>query len=292
MAKRIIGIVLVIAALGTALLGIKVGGAAPAHKQIIESAAVVSDGRVLPENEGKFVIVTGMLDATLPFLDKETGILLNSIAAFRHVEKLSIQQGDEEKPDTWKWEFTGLEQDLGGSRKLTAPNVTFGEFRVSDELMQAVNAHDKLADYSYMDLSALGFDTFKEDGIIYLYADGIMPGDGDEVKNTDLFGRTDYDYRDQVGTLRVYYDVMADSTMEYTIIGLQTNGTLEDIDELDMANVLAGHLTVPQLLEYADSSAANARTGAWVTAAILALLGIVLIIKSGKPAQEKKSKEK
>ena len=51
MAKRIIGIILVIAALGTVLLGIKAGGAAPENKKIIESATVVSDGKVLPEND-------------------------------------------------------------------------------------------------------------------------------------------------------------------------------------------------------------------------------------------------
>ena len=51
MAKRIIGIILVIAALGTVLLGIKSGGAAPENKKIIESATVVSDGKVLPEND-------------------------------------------------------------------------------------------------------------------------------------------------------------------------------------------------------------------------------------------------
>ena len=51
MAKRIIGIILVIAALGTVLLGIKAGGAAPENKKIIESATVGSDGKVLPEND-------------------------------------------------------------------------------------------------------------------------------------------------------------------------------------------------------------------------------------------------
>ena len=61
MAKRIIGIILVIAALGTVLLGVKAGGSAPENRKIIESATVVSDGKVLPVNEGKVVIVTGTL---------------------------------------------------------------------------------------------------------------------------------------------------------------------------------------------------------------------------------------
>lgn len=285
MAKRMIGIILVIAALGTVFLGTKAGGAAPENKKIIESATVVSDGKVLPENEGKVVIVTGTLEAPLPFVDEETGIPLNSIMAFRHVEKLAIQKGGEDKPDTWRWDFASSEKDYGGSKKITAPNVSFGEFKVSDTLMQAVNAHDQLKDYSYVDLSALGLDYFKEDGIIYLYAGEVMPHNEDEVMKTNLLGKADLGYKDLVGSLRVYYDVIADGNMNYTIIGMQKNGTLEDVEALKMTDVISGHLTANELLEYADSSASSAKTAAFVIAAILAGIGALLIIKGGKTVE-------
>ena len=81
MAKRIIGIILVIAALGTVLLGIKAGGAAPENKKIIESATVVSDGKVLPENEGKVKAKTGRKTDRKPMSEKEKTALIERLTA-------------------------------------------------------------------------------------------------------------------------------------------------------------------------------------------------------------------
>lgn len=285
MNTRIIGIVLVIAALVTVFLGIKAGGAAPENKKIIKNAVVVSDGKVLPENEGKVVIVTGTLEAPLPFVDAQTGIELNSIVAYRHVEKLVVVKDDEGNPDTWRWDVTTQASHYGGNKKLIAPNVAFGGFQLSDTLMQAVNAHDHLDDYSYVDLSALGVNDFKEDGIVYLYAGRIMPHNEDKISTTDLFGRANYDYLDLVDTLRVRYDVIADESMEYTVIGLQKNGTLEDVEQLKMTDMIHGNLTVDELLAYADTSASSAKTTAFIIAAILAVAGVLVILRDTKAAK-------
>jgi hypothetical protein len=77
MAKKIGGIILIVCALFTAFLGIKAAGNAPGNQEIIKDAVYVADGKVLPENEGKVVIVNGTLDAPLPFIDEQTGIELN-----------------------------------------------------------------------------------------------------------------------------------------------------------------------------------------------------------------------
>ena len=286
MKKRAIGIILVIAALGTVLLGIKAGGAAPENKKIIEGAVEIRDGKVLPENEGKVVIVTDILKAPLPFVDEQTGIPLNSVVAYRQVEKLVIEEGkmeeDKKDPDTWKWEFAALEKYYGGSRKLIAPDITFGEFQISDTLLQAVNAYEKLSDYSYVDLSALGFDDFKEDNTIYLYGGEHMPKNEEEVRKTNLLGLPDYDYMELIDTLRVSYKVIAEDSLSYTIIGLQKNGVLEDMEALKMTDVFSGHLTVEELLEYADSSASSAKVAAFIIAAVLAGIGGLMIVRSGK----------
>ena len=298
MKKRIIGIILVIAALGTVLLGFKAGGAAPENKKIIESATVVSDGKVLPENEGKVVIVTAALDAHLPFVDEETGIPLNSIVAFRHVEKLAIDTGDDEDPnDRWRWDYASLEEDYGGSKKIYAPGITFGAFQVSDDLMQAVNAREPLKDYSYVNLDALGLDDTLDEGIVYLYDDDYrMPLEEEIVPEVDLFGKTDFTYRDMKGTCRVHYSVIpADADLRYTVIALQENGVLEDYEDLKMTDVIAGHLTVEELLAYADSSASSAKTAAFIFAAVLAGIGVLMILRAGKtaePADQKKSKKR
>lgn len=293
MAKRIIGIILVIAALGTVFLDIKAGGAAPENKKIIESAAVVTDGKVQAENEGKAVIVTGTLEAPLPFVDEQTGVVIDTIVAYRYVEKARVELGGEDEEDTWTWDSTNSESDLGGSGKLIAPGVTLGEFAVSDELMQPVPNLKKREEYSSADLAAGGWNDFRDDGMTYLYQLDAMPYD-DSTVHYDSFLK-DYltSKQKNEGTLRVRYNVMEDdASLEYTIIGLQENGKLEKIPELDLIATVSGHLTVDELLEYADSSAATAKITAFIIAAVLACIGALLIIRGGKPAATAKGKKR
>ena len=87
----------------------------------------------------------------------------------------------------------------------------------------------------------------------------------------------------------------ADADLRYTMIALQKNGILEDYEDLKMTDVIAGHLTVEELLEYADSSASSAKTAAFIFAAVLAGIGVLMIVRAGKaaePAAQKKSKKR
>ena len=72
--KQIIGLILIVAAALSAFGGYSVTAGAPEIQNTLKNAVYVSDGKVLPENEGKIVIVPGTLDPHLPFVDKETGI--------------------------------------------------------------------------------------------------------------------------------------------------------------------------------------------------------------------------
>lgn len=53
MGKKIVGIILIVAAVMTGLLGIKAGSSN--NQQIIETAVSITDGKVLAGNEGKVV---------------------------------------------------------------------------------------------------------------------------------------------------------------------------------------------------------------------------------------------
>ena len=52
----------------------------------ISKAVYVEDGKVLPENEGKIVIVPGKAEVTEPFVDTLTGVPIPHIKANRTVE--------------------------------------------------------------------------------------------------------------------------------------------------------------------------------------------------------------
>ena len=137
MGKKIGGIILIVCALFTAFLGIKAAGNASGNQEIIKDAVYVADGKVLPENEDKVVIVNGTLDAPLPFVDDETGIELDSIVAYRRVEKARVVLGSDGKKDTWSWDSTISENDLGGSvhaRKVQINTFVRTKFRCGEAL--------------------------------------------------------------------------------------------------------------------------------------------------------------
>lgn len=289
MAKRMIGIILVAAALLTAVLGVKAGTGAGGNKNILKDAVYLEDGKISSENEGKTVIVTGTLEAEVPFTDKRTGIELDSVVAYRTVEQAHITHGTDDEEDVWTWVMVLDEKFLGGSGKVFAPNPTLGEFAVSEELMQAVGPDQPLEDYDSEACAKEGWDIFREEGLVWLYHGDWMPIDEEVVEYGGFLGKPNYDYRDYEDTLRVHYRVLsADKDLTYTAIGVQRDGKLEKLEDLKMTAMIPGSLNVEELMEYADSSATSAAIAAFVIAVVLAGLGVLLIIKSGKPAKAKK----
>ena len=286
MAKKIGGIILIACALFTAFLGIKAAGNAPDNQEIIKDAVYVADGKVLPENEGKVVIVNGTLDAPLPFIDEQTGIELNSIVAYRHVEKAQVALGSDGKEDTWSWDSTISENDLGGSKKLVAPGVTLGEFEVAEILMQPVPTFGELDEFNIGEDYDVEWYIFEDDGMDYLYQLEYMPlEDGTVYYDTVIRDHTTSKQKNE-GTLRVRYNVVEDGTsMDYTIIGLQKNGKLEEVEELDLIAAVSGHLTPEEMLEYAESS----NTTVLITTAVIALAfavpGVIILLKAFKGGQ-------
>ena len=286
MAKKIVGIILIVCALFAAFLGIKAAGNASGNQEIIKGAVYVADGKVLPENEGKVVIVNGTLDAPLPFIDEQTGIELNSIVAYRRVEKARVKLGSDGKKDTWSWDSTISENDLGGSKKLVAPGVTLGEFEVAEILMQPVPTFGELDEFYIGEDYDVEWYIFEDDGMDYLYQLEYMPlEDGTVYYDTVIRDHTTSKQKNE-GTLRVRYDVVEDGTsMDYTIIGLQKNGKLEEVEELDLIAAASGHLTPEEMLGYAESSNTTALIAAAVIALAFAIPGVIVLVKAFKGGQ-------
>jgi hypothetical protein len=286
MKKRIIGIILVVCALLTAFLGIKAAGNASGNQRIINDAVYVADGKVLPENEGKVVVVNGTLEAPLPFVDEETGIELNSIVAYRHVEKARVVLGNDGKADTWSWDSTISENDLGGSKKIVAPGVTLGEFEVAEMLLQPVPTFAELTEFYIGEDYDIDWYIFEEKGLDYLYQLEYMPWNGDKVYYDTVLRDHVTSKQKNEGTLRVRYDVVEEGTsMDYTIIGRQKNGKLEEVEELDLVATVSGHLTPEEMLGHAESSNTTALITAAVIALAFAIPGVIILLKAFKGGQ-------
>ncbi len=277
--KKIIGIVLIVIGLFCVFGAFSVNSGAPETAEVISNAVYVSDGKVLPENEGKVVIVPGTLDAA-PFVDKETGIALSSAVAFRHVEKLYIEEDTEDETKYWAWK-TDMSA-FGGNKKIVAPNVTLGGFAVTEELLQTLSANQKRTEYSEKELNQMGWGTFTDDGKTYLYQGDWMPQDEDSLDSVNtLFDKNAY--RDYVGTYRISYDEMDDGP-EYTAVALQKDGQLVRVPDVTLQALQSGHLTQAEVLENAESSARGGMIIAIVGAVLCLGAGAFLIVKKEKKA--------
>ena len=277
--KKIIGIVLIVIGLFCVFGAFSVNSGAPETAEVISNAVYVSDGKVLPENEGKVVIVPGALDAA-PFVDKETGIALSSAVAFRHVEKLYIEEDTEEETEYWAWK-TDMGA-FGGDKKIVAPNVTLGEFAVAEELLQTLSANQKRTEYSEKELNQMGWSTFIDDGKTYLYQGDWMPRDEDDLNSVNTLLDKNA-YRDYGGTYRVAYDEM-DGDREYTVVALQKDGQLVRVPDVTLQAVHSGHLTQAEILESAESSAKGGMITAIVGAVLCLGAGAFLIVRKEKKA--------
>ena len=277
--QKIIGIVLIVIGLFCVFGAFSVNSGAPETAEVIGNAVYVSDGKVLPENEGKVVIVPGMLNAA-PFVDRETGIAINSAVAWRHVEKLYIEEDTEDETEYWAWK-TDMSA-FGGDKKIVAPNVALGEFAVAEELLQTLSANQKRTEYSEKELNQMGWSTFIDDGKTYLYQGDWMPRDEDTLDSVNTLLDKNA-YRDYVGTYRISYDE-TDGGPEYTVVALQKDGQLVRIPDVTLRAIHSGHLTQDAILENEASSAKGGMITAIVGAVLCFGAGAFLIVKKEKKA--------
>lgn len=130
--KKIIGVILIIGGLLFALLAVKALVSAPQSYEIIRAAPTLKDGRILPENEGKLVVVSGTLKPAEQLQDSITGVKLPGVTAKRTVWTYKQDSGsDDEKVWDWQPENTdysekanfGINAEILTSTMLAAPTL-------------------------------------------------------------------------------------------------------------------------------------------------------------------------
>ena len=83
--KKIIGVILIIGGIFFASLAVKALVSSPQSYEKIKAAATIKDGKVIPENEGKLVVVSGTLKPAEQLQDPITGVKLPGVTAKRTV---------------------------------------------------------------------------------------------------------------------------------------------------------------------------------------------------------------
>lgn len=143
---------LLLLALGVFIIWLSVRGLmdVPEYKEILGSAVYLEEAVVLPENEGKVVIIHGKPEMLAPAYDEELGITLNSIKAYRYDEEYTLTSSEQQN-HVYDWVSRGQKGIVGEAK--------IGEFLLDEKTLVAFPADSDYKDFDEAEISANGYNT-------------------------------------------------------------------------------------------------------------------------------------
>ena len=252
---------------------------------VISKAVYVEDGKVLPENEGKIVIVPGKLEAVTPLVDEITGVELPGVIAKRTVERYErVQNSDEDNGIyyTLEWKNTILGKDNEFSDVVSSSLIAeakIGEFTIDNNALHHVAVGKPFTDFDYQVVSQRGYTVHPTTSVTYISKMDFMPiGEQDYNSTMQYNGKKVY-YMDYENMPRISYVTQREESGEYTFIGKQQNGKIMYDKDLGMQAAFDGLQNPTQLAERVESGGMIGAYVAWALAAFFVLLAVLSMRK-------------
>ena len=249
----------------------------------ISKAVYVEDGKVLPENEGKIVIVAGKAEVTEPFVDTLTGVPIPHIKANRTVEIYEERMETNEENNSTYYVFDWKSTTHSGVNKFDevhstnlVANCKVGEFEIDGQIINGISVGKKLKDIDNQAIAAKGYREHYEHkkDITYVAKLDYMPLGGE--RSGSKAGYKQGYYSDYEGAHRVSYTIPSEESLEYTFIGKQQNGKIMYDKDLGMQAAFSGLQNPAELAERVESGGKIGAYVAWGIAAFFILLAFVL----------------
>ena len=274
--KKIIGVILIIGGIFFASLAVKALVSSPQSYEKIKAAATIKDGKVIPENEGKLVVVSGTLKPAEPLQDPITGVKLPGVTAKRTVWTYERDtNSDDEQVWDWKPEITdysekanfGINAEILTTTMLAAPTL-LGEFKVESKLLNPLMRTTEFTQYDEESLNA-GWKVLSggKESRYCVSKENWLP-----KKSTGMYSTTGY------GSQKISYGIVSpDDPLEYTIIGIQKGDTLLEAEDVDGVTTIKGIMTAE---EFAGENKKGVRGGSIfgiVTGILLAIIGVGML---------------
>ena len=275
--KKAIGVILIIGGLLFASLAVKALVSAPQSYEKIRAAATIKDGKVIPENEGKIVVVSGTLKPAEPLQDPITGVKLPGVTAKRTVWTYKQDtNSDDEKVWDWHPENTdysekanfGINAEILTTTMLAAPTL-LGEFKVESKLLNPLIRNTEFTQYDEESLKD-GWNLLSggKESRYCVSKEHWLP-----KKSTGMYSTTGY------GTQKISYGIVSpDDPLEYTIVGVQKGDTLIKSEDVDSVTTFKGIMTAE---EFAEENKKGVRGGSIfgiVAGILLAVIGAGMMI--------------
>lgn len=246
------GITMIAAGAIVLAVGVQIFVSAPEKTEQIESAVYIENGQVLPENEGKLVIVSGKLEAELPLEDSLTGVKIPSPTATRNVQIYEANTIDNET--TWDWEPIRNDYSEEGNAGINTPSLVsstlvaptkIGDFNISEKFLVSLLRTENFKDYDYDVLAENGWNLFEgQDGVSYLSESEELPlklTKEDTISNRHMYGPYE-------GKIRIFYQTMSSNDpLIYTFVGTQQENDLVQAKDLKITSVYQGVKTAEEL---------------------------------------------
>ena len=288
---------IVLVALGAFIVWLSVRGLmdAPLYKEVLGSAVYLEEPVVLPENEGKMVIIHGKPEMIAPVYDEEIGITINAFKAYRYDE--------EYKQTAWKGNRTAYNWAPIGQKSL-AGEASLGEFVLDEKTIIAFPADVDYEDFDMAEIEANGYNVSQgktdegawmdrwyvivggPEGEAYYYSSSEL----NPSLDAPLFVRESNRQiaAERVGTKAYAYKIHAGVVSEeVTVAGIQQGNTLVAHEKL-LGVVNNGVLTQEQLV----NTESGYLVGGSVAFLALGLLLIWLGLRNGQKNGKKKNNTK
>ena len=141
---------LILIVLGVALIALGVKGLMdiPGQQAALDAAVYLDEPVVLPENEGKLIIIHGVPEMTAPACDEELGLTINTIKAYRYAEEYKLVSS-EKLLYKYNWISRGSKGIVG--------KASLGGFALDEKTLSAFPADSEYADFDAAELSANGY---------------------------------------------------------------------------------------------------------------------------------------
>ena len=271
--KKVIGVILIIGGLLFASLAVKALVSSPQAYEKIKAAATIKDGKVIPENEGKLVVVSGTLKPAEQLRDPITGVKLPGVTAKRTVWTYERDtNSDDEQVWDWKPENTdysekanfGINAEILTTTMLAAPTL-LGEFKVESKLLNPLMRTTEFTQYDEESLNA-GWKVLSggKESRYCVSKENWLP-----KKSTGMYSTTGY------GSQKISYGIVSpDDPLEYTVIGVQKGNTLIKSEDVDSVTTVKGIMTSE---EFAEENKKGVRGGSIfgiVAGILLAIIGV------------------
>ncbi len=275
--KNIGKIILIVLGVALIALGIKGLMDIPGQQAALDAAVYLGEPVVLPENEGKMVIIHGKPEMTAPAYDEELGLTINTIKAYRYAEEYKLTSS-EKLEYKYAWVSKGTKGIVG--------KASLGEFALDEKTLNGFTADSEYDAFNMAELGSNGYVMGRgktAEGALtdrwWVIVGGKYYYDAFEYSgNLDIphiTRKMDKEIANEREGARAYaYKVHTGAgNQEVTIAGIQQGSTLVAHEKLGPV-VKDGILTKEQVLSSNQGSSIGGAAVFMVLGAVLVFLGI------------------